>query len=145
MSLLSSPPLGVKNLRPLRLNGRWLAVTITEAVAFTVSLMVVINMAGVEAKPQSTTLAPASAAPFMKAPLMALPERRQSIPTAIVGFSTPIVFLNQQTNDLPIVMITSSVRLTFSPSIPSRATPLMSDPFCNFFQFIVLYLGLYVF
>ena len=37
-----------------------------------------------------------------------------------------------------IVSITSCVRLTYSPSIPSRATPLMSEPFCNFFQFIVM-------
>ena len=137
MSLLSRPPLGVKNFSPLRLKGRWLAVTMTEAVAFTASLIVVINMAGVEARPQSTTLAPASVAPFTKALLMLLPERRQSVPTAIVGASSPEVFLSQQTNALPIVSTTSCVRFTCSPSMPSRATPLMSEPFCNFIQFIV--------
>ena len=138
MSFLSRPPLGVKNFSPLRLNGRWLAVTITAAVAFSCSLMVVINIAGVDASPQSTTFAPASLAPFTKAPLIMSPEMRQSIPTVIVGVFVPVVFLVQQTKDLAIVSTASSVRFTCSPSIPSRATPLMSEPFCSFFQFIVV-------
>ena len=138
ISLLSSPPLGVKNLSPLRLNGRWLAVTITEAVALVWSLTVVINMAGVEASPQSSISAPILTAPLMKVALTASPDRRQSAPIAIVGCWLPVVLLIHFTKALAIVSTTSGVKLTFSPSMPSSATPLMSEPFCSFFQFICI-------
>ena len=136
ISLLSSPPLGVKNFSPLRLNGRWLAVTITAAEAIVGALTVDINIAGVEASPQSTTFAPACIAPFTKASLMPSPDRRQSVPIATVRSSLSVVSPSHFTNDFAIISVTSGVRFTCSPSTPSSATPLISEPFCSFFQFM---------
>ena len=53
MSAFSSPPSLVKNFIPLRLNGRWLAVIITPPVTGRSSSTVVMNIAGVDASPQS--------------------------------------------------------------------------------------------
>ena len=86
-------------------------------------------MVGVEASPQSATVAPAATAPLTKAALTLGPDRRQSVPTATTGRSAPRVFLSQATNDRPIVSTTSGVRLTSSSSTPSSATPLISEPF----------------
>ena len=53
MSPLSRPPRLLKNFIPLRFQGRWLAVIITAPSASNSGNTVDMNMAGVEAMPQS--------------------------------------------------------------------------------------------
>lgn len=58
MSSAPSPPSGVKNLRPLRLKGRWLAVIITEPSQANDSSFKSMNMDGVEERPVNTAVPP---------------------------------------------------------------------------------------
>ena len=83
MSAFSNPPLAVKNFNPFLFQGKWLAVTITAPSAQSCSSTVAINIAGVEAIPKLSTVAPAAAAPSAKALQSAGLEIRESLPTAI--------------------------------------------------------------
>ena len=82
-SALSMPPVFVKNLKPLRLNGWWLAVISTAASQS--KFTVVMNMAGVEDRPQFLTCTPASVSPLMIASVRRSAEMRESCPTATVN------------------------------------------------------------
>ena len=71
-----------KNFRPLRSGGRWLAVIITapsQSVSGNTQLM---NMAGVEAMPQSSTVKPIWLSVLHTAACSAGPVKRESRPTA---------------------------------------------------------------
>jgi hypothetical protein len=61
-----TPPWRVKNLRPLRLNGRWLAVTMTPPSYMCPVATQEKNMAGVVARPQLPMLPPLDATPDSK-------------------------------------------------------------------------------
>ena len=139
MSFLSNPPSRVKNFSPLRLNGKWLAVIITPPVTGSSRSTVDMNMAGVEARPQSRTSAPARVAPSMKAAFSAGPDRRESIPTATVTGRSTARSYNHLTKAAAIIAVTSAVRFTCSPAMPSRATPRISDPFCSFLHSIIVF------
>ena len=54
-SFFSRPPSLVKNLRPFRLYGRWLAVIMMDPSMAVSSKIMDMNMAGVDARPQSVT------------------------------------------------------------------------------------------
>ena len=136
MSAFSNPPLAVKNFNPLRFQGKWLAVTITAPSARSCLSTVAINIAGVDAIPKLSTVAPTAAAPLAKACRSAGLEMRESLPTAMVCAVFPFFSPSQATNACAKAVVTSLVRFTLSPSIPSSATPLISEPFCSFFQSI---------
>ncbi len=127
MSGLSRPPAGVKNFRPLRKNGWWLAVICTAQSQGSSS--VAMNIDGVEARPQSSTCTPQGVKARQSAAEMRSAEMRESWPTAIfspaAGFSR--CFSHQMRKPPAMRSTTSSVRLTGAPP-PSLATPRMSVP-----------------
>ena len=143
MSPFSNPPSAVKNLNPLRLNGRWLAVIITPPSNSWPSATQARNMAGVVARPQRATRPPAAATPAARAPSSMGPERRGSRPTAIrgengAGEASPplplpraLSFFRQRnsTSPLPMKKATAGDRVSGWPSTPAMATPRMSEPF----------------
>ena len=129
ISFLSSPPFFVKNFSPLRLKGKWLAVIIIPAVVGRFLSTVAINIAGVEAMPQSNTFAPLSMNPSTSDAFNAGPDILESVPTAMLGLSVPVSSCNHFTNDCANILTTSGVRLTSSPITPSIAIPRMSEPF----------------
>ena len=130
MSGLSKPPLLVKNFMPLRLNGKCDAVSMTLPSYSVPSVTHDMKHAGVVASPMSTTLAPASTMPANMASRNVSPLRRGSRPTPTVISAAPgFSFLNQSTNAEPIALAVAASSVTGSPSIPSIATPRMSDPF----------------
>ena len=66
ISGLSRPPSAVKNLIPFLLKGKWLAVSIAAPSNLEDSNMVDIYIAGVDANPQSTAVAPVVITPSKK-------------------------------------------------------------------------------
>ena len=82
-SFFSRPPFSVKNLRPLRLYGRWLAVIMMAPSMAVSSKMMDMNMAGVEARPQSVTWTPRPRRPAKTASFIMSAEMRESWPTAM--------------------------------------------------------------
>ena len=78
---MSKPPSGTKNFIPLRSLGRWLAVSITAPSKAVSGKTVLINIAGVEARPQSKAAAPQAVMPPMAAAVRLLAVRRLSWPT----------------------------------------------------------------
>src|SRR6266542_2206750 len=117
MSGLSRPPRFVKNFRPFLLKGKWLAVSITEPSYWHFSNTVLINMAGVEAIPQSTAEAPADTIPCIKAFINEGPDILESLPTETVNFSggKPFRSDNHKTNETAIVSTIAGVRFTICP------------------------------
>lgn len=93
-----------------------------------------MNIAGVVAMPQSTTLTPQEERPAIAAFARASPVIRESRPIPTVKDSTdlPHFFESHEAKLWAIIFDARGVRFTFSPSIPSQATPRMSLPFCNF-------------
>ena len=92
-----------------------------------------MNIAGVEAMPQSTAFAPlpriAARASFCSAAAV----RRESVPTVSVssaGFF-PSFFAKKATKAAAIRFTASAVSVTFSPAVPAIATPRTSLPFCS--------------
>ena len=134
MSSCSTPPSFVKNLRPLRLKGRWLAVIMMEpsiCVSFSTMDM---NIAGVEARPQSTVTQPAAVSASSTAFLSAGAEMRVSWPTAMRSsfFALPVRSARKSRKPEAMRFAASAVRFTGSPSTPSTATPRTSLPFASF-------------
>ena len=70
-----------KNLSPLRLKGRWLAVIMIEPSNSKPGVMVDMNMAGVDARPVSNSETPISTAAFFTASRIRGPVMRESRPT----------------------------------------------------------------
>ena len=99
--------------------------------------IVVINIAGVEAKPQSYIVWPTSVTPLIKASFKAGPEIRESTPIAKLTSSVPNRLQSHVIKAFAITVVASAVRFTFSLGTPSKAIPRISDPFCNFFQFMI--------
>ena len=72
------------NLSPLRVHGRWLAVTMIAPSQLVSGLTVVMNIAGVVHMPQSSTSQSALVSPRIAAVASRGPDRRESRPTAMV-------------------------------------------------------------
>jgi hypothetical protein len=138
MSLRSKPPRAVKNLQPLRCDGRWLAVSITAPSQEKPGVTVLMNMAGVEARPKSSTRAPPEAIPSISAAISRGPLIRLSRPAETVNApgSRSREAASQRTKARPSRRITSGVRFTLASGTPPAgiATPRMSEPFCSAFQ-----------
>ena len=129
-SVALMPPVGRKNLRPLRSEGWWDAVTITEASARKPSVSRLIYMAGVVHMPKSHTLAPARAMPSAQAASSSGPVMRESRPMATVnwGACLPVFSLSQVMNAPPMHRATSFVSTAFSPmATPRTSVPLFKD------------------
>jgi hypothetical protein len=138
MSSRLNPPVAVKNLQPLRCDGRWLAVSITAPSQAKPGVTVLMNMAGVDAMPKSSTRAPPEAIPSISAVISGGPLIRLSRPADTVNpaASLPRDRTSQWTKARPRRRITSGVRFTAVAETPSAgiATPRMSEPFCSAFQ-----------
>ena len=128
---MSRPPDFPKNLKPFLFQGRCDAVIITAPSHLKPSNTVDMNMAGVEACPQSSTLTPqdlsASTAQSLRSPELSL----GSWPTEILisQGSTPVFLFSHFTKPFMRTSVSGFPRLTCSFSIPSSAIPLMSEPF----------------
>ena len=131
MSFLSSPPSRVKNFIPLRLKGKWLAVSIIAPSAFVSSKTVDINIAGVEASPQSKTFTPFATNALITAVLSFFAVILESCPIAIFKIFFCSFFSRKMTNPAAIRLTASSVKFTVSPATPSTAIPRTSLPFCS--------------
>ena len=93
-------------------------------------------MAGVDASPQSKTFIPDSIMVYMRVSFKASALNLESCPTEIrisVG-SFPVFSLSQMIKPLVRALASSLPRVLGSPGTPSKDTPLISDPFCNFFS-----------
>ena len=80
MSCFSRPPFFVKNLKPLRLKGRWLAVIIIAPSNSYTGITVDMNMAGVDASPASVQRDPSMQMPRITSFFRSSPESRESVP-----------------------------------------------------------------
>ena len=132
-SLFSAPPSLVKNFIPLRLYGRWLAVSMIAPSALISSNTVVMNIAGVDASPQSMTLAPRDVSPPIAAFFSSGPETRESRPivTFMSDADRPVFFSRKSMKPIAIRHTASGVRFTGSSATPATATPRTSLPFCK--------------
>ena len=73
-------------MKPLRLNGRWLAVIITVPSNLKPSVTVAMNMAGVLAMPKEVTCKPLFTISSQSQALSCSPDNRESRPTATRRF-----------------------------------------------------------
>ena len=96
----------------------------------------VINIAGVEASPQSSTVTPAAVRAAVTASRRRGPEIRLSRPTDTVSLSAgfPARSESQAANPAAMACTASSVKSSGSPATPSTATPRMSVPLLKCFQ-----------
>ena len=133
ISPLSRPPSPVKNLKPLRFHGRWLAVIITAPSVIYSGKTVLMNIAGVEEREASRTLTPYGKSACWKFCSILSPDSLESRPKAMVISEVflPVDKVSQYRNPLAILVVVSPSILTASPGTPSSAIPLMSLPFCN--------------
>ncbi len=93
-----------------------------------------MNIAGVEARPQSTVTQPAAVSASSTAFLSAGAEMRVSWPTAMRSsfFALPVRSARKSRKPEAMRFAASAVRFTGSPSTPSTATPRTSLPFASF-------------
>ena len=93
-----------------------------------------MNIAGVDARPQSTVTQPAEVSACSTAPFSACAEMRVSWPTAMRRsfFALPVRSARNSTKPDAMRFAASVVRFTGSPSTPSTATPRTSLPFASF-------------
>ena len=131
-SALSAPPAAVKNLSPLRFQGRWLAVIMTAASKGSSPVTVVMNIAGVVQRPRSVTAAPHAASVSQSVLAIASPERRESRPTLTRKLSFPSRARRKRAKPPAMARTAASSSVTASPSTPASATPRTSLPFCSF-------------
>mmetsp|Transcript_7067 Transcript_7067/g.24524 ORF Transcript_7067/g.24524 Transcript_7067/m.24524 type:complete len:325 (-) Transcript_7067:263-1237(-) len=130
-------PSAVNILRPLRLKGRWEAVTMMPASMGQsrpgASAKVEVNMAGVEERPVWYTCTPAAVRPDVIDPTIHSAVRRESCPMATLNSSLARdSVLSHAAKALPMSCMFSGLMVTGSPSTPSMATPRMSLPFWSF-------------
>ena len=94
-----------------------------------------MNMAGVEARPQSNTQMPREAKVSEEYFFKEGPVRRESMPIAIFISEKVLFTLIFNHSAKAVAIFTASIlpRFTSSPPGIFKATPLMSLPFCNFF------------
>ena len=137
MSSCSTPPSFVKNLRPLRLNGRWLAVIMIEPSIFVSGRTMDMNIDGVDARPQSTVTAPAYVSASSTASLSIGAERRESWPTAMRRSLTFLPVFCERKSRKPLVMrlAASALSVTGSSATPSIETPRTSLPLASLSRF----------
>ena len=123
----------MKNFKPLRFCGRWLAVIITAPSKSQPGSTVAINMAGVLAIPQSAAVAPMATSPVSTARCREGPESRLSRPTATFSsaMGLPQRSASHAAYARAICPAASSVRVTGSAATSGSATPRTSLPFCS--------------
>ena len=95
-----------------------------------------MNIAGVEASPQSSTVTPAAVRAAVTASRRRGPETRLSRPTETVSSPAglPVRRASHAAKPAAIAFTRSSVRSSGSPGTPSTATPRMSVPLLKCFH-----------
>ena len=93
--------------------------------------MVDMNMAGVDARPQSKTVIPASIRVYIKVSFKASALSLESCPTDTLmsAVCLPVFSWSQRMKPLVKALASLEPRVISSPGTPSMDTPLMSEPF----------------